>query len=378
MTSTKSTWRVPATDLPGQYETMRTEIDASISEVLSSGDYIRGRYLTRFERQFASYCSASYALGVASGTDALTLALLAMEIGPGDEVITTPVTFIGTVSAIARTGATPVFVDIDRQTFNIDPAAVAAAVTSKSRAILPVHLFGLPAEMDELRAVADSAGIFVLEDAAQAVGSRYRGKPTGALGDAAAFSFFPTKNLGCYGDGGALVTNNRSLAREVLVLREHGFDGDVSVRFGLNSRLDAIHASVLSTKLRGIDEEIRLRREVAARYDKLLIDTAVITPFVPADRSHSYYQYTVLVPESRDDAVGFLRRSGVDARSYYSSPLHLQPALAYLGYRLGQLPEAENHAVQAISLPCHPRIDTSQQEYVADLLDQCSARQTTL
>lgn len=375
MSNTKSIWRVPATDLPGQYETLRIEIDAAIGDVLSSGDYIRGHYLTRFERQFSSYCSAGYALGVASGTDALTLALLAMEVGPGDEVITSPVTFIGTISAIARTGATPVFVDIDPQTFNIDAAAVAAAVTSKSRAIVPVHLFGLPAEMDELRAIANRAGVFILEDAAQAVGSRYRGQATGTLGDAAGFSFFPTKNLGCYGDGGALVTNNRSLAREGLVLREHGFDGDVSVKFGLNSRLDALQASVLSAKLLSLDEEIRLRREVADRYDELLVDTAAITPYVPADRFHSYYQYTVLIPDSRNDAVNFLRRNGVDARIYYSSPLHLQPALSYLGYQVGQLPEAETHAIQAVSLPCHPRINSSQQDYVADLLDQCSAQQ---
>jgi dTDP-4-amino-4,6-dideoxygalactose transaminase len=285
-------------------------------------------------------------------------------------VITTPVTFVATVAAIAHTGATPVLVDVDPRSLTMDVQAAEAALTPRTRALLPVHLYGHPADMDGLTAVATRAGAAVLEDAAQSAGSRYRGRRTGSLGDAAAFSFFPTKNLGCYGDGGAILSSRRELVETALQLRQHGFDGDVSVRLGFNSRLDTVQAAVLRVKLRALDDQLRRRAAVADRYGEQLAGTELVPPSVAEGCVHSYYQYSVLVPAGRDEAVAFLRDHGVEARTYYSSPLHLQPALRHLGYRPGQFPHAEAYAARGMCLPCRPGMGEEQLEYVGTLLRQ--------
>jgi dTDP-4-amino-4,6-dideoxygalactose transaminase len=364
-------FRVPAVDLTGQYDAMRGSIDAAIASVLTEGRFILGHRVDIFERAFAEYCSAEYAIGAASGTDALVLALLALGVGPGDEVITTPVTFIATASAIVRTGATPVFVDIERDTFNIDPRLVADALSPRTKAIVPVHLFGNPAEMDALERCASQAEAVIVADAAQATGARYRGRPVGTLGDAVAFSFFPTKNLGCYGDGGAVVTNGAHVASEVRMLRHHGLQqGEISQRHGFNSRLDALQAAILSVKLRHLDDELRQRRLVANRYAELLAGSSIEVPHHRPHCEHAYNQYTVTVPQARDDALEILRKNGVEARAYYATALHQHPSLRELAYREGQFPEAERYAAHAISLPCHPRLSEAQQEYVVKLLSR--------
>jgi dTDP-4-amino-4,6-dideoxygalactose transaminase len=369
---------VYATDLPGEYTDLKDEMDAAISSVLASGDLILGKPVTMFEQEFAAVCASRHAVGVANCTEALFLSLRALGIGQGDEVITTPVTFVATVMAIMRTGARPVFADIDMDSFNIDPEAVAAAYTSRTRAVVPVHLYGLPADMDAIVQGAHAAGAVVVGDAAQAAGSRYDGRPVGSLGNAAVFSFFPTKNLGCYGDGGAVVTDDSGLAEQVRLLREHGLDGNVAVREGINSRLDALQAAVLSVKLRHLDEQIERRIAVAARYNDLLSGSPVRTPQVTGGNRHSYYQYTIVTPggrQERDETYRHLRRHGVDARLYYSDPLQLQPAMASLGYRSGQLPGSETFADTALSLPCHPRLTEDQQVYVCRvLLDRYGGR----
>lgn len=363
-------FRVPATDLAGDFRAIRQDALRAVANVLAGGDYILGRSVGAFEREFAAYCGSRWAVSVANCTDALTIALLAMGIGPGDEVITTPVTFIATVAAIARTGATPVLVDIDPRSLTMDVQATEAAVTPRTRALLPVHLYGHPADMDGLTAIATRVGATVLEDSAQSVGSSYRGRRTGSLGDAAAFSFFPTKNLGCYGDGGAILSSRRDLVTTALQLRQHGFDGEVSVRLGFNSRLDTVQAAVLRVKLRALADQLARRVAVADRYGELLAGTDLVPPSVAEDCVHSYYQYSVLVPTGRDEAVAFLREGGVEVRTYYSAPLHLQRALRHLGYRSGQFPHSEAYAARGMCLPCHPGIGDEQLEYVGTLLRQ--------
>jgi dTDP-4-amino-4,6-dideoxygalactose transaminase len=365
--ATASFW-VPAVDLAAQYRELRAQIDEAIGSVLASGHYTLGPHVRAFEREFARYCARRYAIGVASCTDALKLVLTALRIGPGAEVITTPLTFVATASAIRRTGARPVFVDVDPVTFTIDPKLALGAMTESTRAIVPVHLFGHPADMDELMSGVAGTGVAVVADTAQAVGSGYQGRPVGALGHAAVFSFFPAKVLGCYGDAGAVVTDNERLARQVVILRDHGFDGVDVVHPGMNSRMDELQAAVLSVKLSVLADDLRRRRAVAAYYDELLAASPVVTPTVKDGAAHSYYQYTVLVPDARDEAVEFLRSRGVDARVYYAKPLHHQPVFADLGYRRGALPAAEDYAARAISLPCHPRLSRDQQEYVCESL----------
>jgi dTDP-4-amino-4,6-dideoxygalactose transaminase len=361
-------------DVQQQYAELKDDLDAAISRVIADGRLILGPAVEEFERDFAAFCRMPYALGVGTCTDALFMSLTALGIGPGDEVITSPVTFVATVSAIVRTGATPVFADIDPDTFNLDVSAAAAAYTERTKAIVPVHLFGLTADMDPLLEDARRAGAAVVEDAAQAVGAAYWGRPAGSFGDAAVFSFFPTKNLGCYGDGGAVVTGDQALHARIGRLREHGFepDGYVAVEEGgINSRLDCVQAAVLSVKMRTLQEDIARRIAVAARYDELLKDTVIRTPKVPVGRTHAFHQYTVTVPNGRrhrDETLAYLRKNGVDARVFYGELAPHHPAMAARAGAPRPWPASEQYTDSALSLPCHPRLTASQQEYVCALL----------
>lgn len=363
-------------DIRAQYLELRNEIDAAVRDVFEESAFILGNRVASFENELASYCGTSAAVGVASGTDALVLVLDAWGIGPGDEVITSPFTFFATAEAIMRVGATPVFVDVDPVTFNIDPAAVEAAVTPRTKAIVPVHIFGQPAEMDTINAIAKKHGLAILEDACQAIGSEYRGKRAGALGDAAAFSFFPTKNLGGAGDGGAVTTNDTELAARVKLLRVHGssrkYFHDL---LGYNSRLDALQAAVLSVKLRKLDEWNERRRQAAALYAEVLADTPLVLPKEAKGVKHVYHLYVVRVPDGkRDELERFLSERGIGCGVYYPLPLHLQAACAALGYARGSLPEAERASTETLALPMSAHLSESQIGEVAEAVRAFFAR----
>lgn len=359
---------VPLVDLRAQYRHLKPEIDAAIQRVIANTTFVSGPEVEAFETAFAAYCGASYAVGVASGTAALHLVLLALGIGPGDEVITTPFTFIATAETIAQTGARPVFVDIDPRTYNLDPEAVAAVITPRTKAILPVHLYGQPAEMDPLRALARQHGLWLIEDAAQAHGAEYRGTRTGTLGDAACYSFYPSKNLGAYGDGGAVVTNNAHIAEKVRRLRDHGrVDKYVHQELGYGQRLDGIQAAILNAKLPHLDAWNEARRQAAYRYNALLSDLEVVPPYEVPHVRHVYHCYVVRTPR-RDEVLAHLRRKGIGAGVHYPLPLHLQPALAYLGLKEGAFPVAEEAARQVLTLPLFPEISARQQERVVAVM----------
>ena len=344
------------------------ELMAAIAGVLRSGTYIMGPQVAAFEAEVAAYLGVRHAIGVNSGTDALVIALRALGLGAGDEVITTPFTFFATAEAVSAVGATPVFVDVDRRTFNLDPAAVEAAVTARTRAILPVHLYGQAADMDRLQAIADAHGLRIVEDVAQAFGGTYRGRKLGTLGAFGAFSFFPSKNLGAYGDGGLIATDDDELAASARMLRVHGsrkkYFNEV---IGYNSRLDELQAAILRVKLPHLEASNAGRREAAGRYDRLLAGLAgVETPYAGPDAGHVYHQYTVRIAGGLREAV----RTGLEARGvstmvYYPVPLHQLPP--YLGGSAA-LPLAEAAAAEAISLPIWPSIRPEVQERVADAL----------
>lgn len=363
--------QIPLIDLKRQYAALAEEIEQALRRVLTGGQYIMGPEVKALETEIAHYCGVPHAVGVASGTDALLLALDAAGIGEGDEVITTPYTFFATAEAISRRGAVPVFVDIDPESFNINPALVEEKITPRTKAIIPVHLYGLPAEMEPLMEIARRHNLFVLEDACQAIGSAYRGKKSGSLGDAAAFSFFPTKNLGAYGDGGMLVTFDPVLAEKVRVLRLHGgarkyYHSDL----GYNSRLDELQAAVLRVKLRYLDRWNEQRREAAARYDALLEGTGIITPRRFKEAYQVYHLYIVRTPD-RDRLFEYLKSQGIGCGIYYPVPLHLQEIYRSLGYRKGDCPEAEKAAEETLALPFFPEITASEQEYVAETIKKC-------
>jgi len=326
-----------------------------------------------FEDEVAAKLGAKFAVGCASGTDALILSLMAAGIGPGDEVITTPFSFIATAGSIAHVGARPVFVDIDPVTFNIDPALIAAAITPKTRAIMPVHLFGLPADLTPILGIATANGLLVIEDAAQAIGSRYNNRFVGTFGDFACFSFFPSKNLGGAGDGGLVTTNDPARAERLLMLRGHGSNKKYHHEIlGTNSRLDALQAAVLRVKLPHLDSWAAGRQNRAARYRELFDEhrlTAFVTcpPHPPAKFFHVYNQFTVRVSQ-RDSLKEFLRVAGIPSEIYYPLCLHLQPAFRYLGYRPGALPTAERTSGEVISLPVYPELKDAQQDFIVQAI----------
>jgi dTDP-4-amino-4,6-dideoxygalactose transaminase len=356
---------IPLVDLKAQYAALKPEIDAAIQRVLENTAFILGREVEEFERSFAAYCGAPHAIGVASGTAALHLALLACGVERGHEVITTPLTFIAAVEAIVQAGARPVFVDIDPTTYNLDPAQVEGAISPRTRAVVPVHLYGRPADMDRLLELARRHGLRVIEDAAQAHGARYKGRRVGTLGDAACFSFYPGKNLGAYGDGGMVTTNDPEVGRRVRMLRDHGrTDKYAHQVLGYGERLDALQAAVLSVKLRHLDAWNDERRWAATRYRRLLDGCPIVLPADPSD-AESVYHLFVIRAADRDRMLRDLKAAGIGAGIHYPTPLHLQAACAHLGYRPGSFPHTELAASEVLSLPLYPEISQGQQEEVA-------------
>ena len=366
-------------DLKAQFSIISVEIRNAIDEVIESQAFILGPKVEALENEIAAYCRVDHAIGVSSGTDALLASLMALDIGPGDEVITSSFSFFATAGVIARLRAKPIFIDIEPKTFNVDPGNIKRAVTEKTKAIIPVHLFGQSADMAPILEVARKFGIPVIEDAAQSIGSEYRGKKAGALGTMGTFSFFPSKNLGCFGDGGMIVTNDSILAEKLKALRHHGairpYDHKI---VGGNFRLDALQAAVLSVKLKYLDQWAAARRDNAKYYDQRFMNSGLISdgsirtpPAVYAgsgdENYHIYNQYALRV-KNRDDLKAHLERAGVGTAIYYPKPLHLQDCFADLGYAPGCFPEAERACKEVLSIPIYPELRAEQKEYVVDTI----------
>lgn len=359
---------IPLVDLKAQYRTIQPEIDVAIERVLANTSFILGKEVSSFEKAFAAFCDAGYAVGTSSGTSAIHLALLACGVGPGDEVITTPHTFIATAEPIIHAGATPVFVDIDLDSYNLDPAGIESALTERTKAILPVHLYGRPADMDPILEVASQHNLKVIEDAAQAHGAEYKGRRVGSIGDVACFSFYPGKNLGAYGDGGAVVTNNQGIAENVRMLCNHGRKEKYEHEMiGYGYRLDALQAAILKVKLDRLEEWNRQRRENAEIYRELLDGLDLALPTEPQYVKPVYHLFVVRTPQ-RDQLREYLRAQEIYAGIHYPIPLHLQPSLAHLGYGKGNFPDAEKAAEEVLSLPMYPELDRSQLEQVAQAI----------
>ncbi len=358
--------KIPLVDLYAQYQRIKPEMDAAIQRVIDHSSFILGPEVKTFENNFASFCGAPYAVGTDSGTAALHLALLLLDVGPGDEVITTTHTFIATAEVISLTGARPVLVDINPRTYNLDPARVEAAITPHTKVVLPVHLYGQPAEMDALLDIARRHKLRVIEDAAQAHGATFRDKPVGTFGDIACFSFYPGKNLGAYGDGGILVTGDAELAERARMLRNHGRrDKYEHLLVGYGYRLDALQAAILDVKLKHLKKWNEQRRAHADYYTKLLSDLDVVTPFEPEHICSVYHLYVIATPH-RDALLQHLKTRGIEAGIHYPIPLHLQPVYRDLGYQPGDFPDAERAANQVLSLPMYPELTQEQIEYIAE------------
>ena len=353
-------------DLKSQYANIKDDINKAISEVLESQYFILGPKVSELEKLIAEYCHTKHGIGVASGSDALLLALMAIEVGSGDEVITTPFTFFATAGSVSRLGAKPVFVDIDPKTYNINPELIEKKITSKTKAIIPVHIYGQCADMDPIMEIAKKHDLFVIEDAAQAIGAKYKERKAGSMGHLGCLSFFPTKNLGGCGDGGMIVTNDDALAEKINVLRVHGSKPKYyhSV-IGINSRLDAIQAAVLIAKFRYLDKWNEARRRNASRYDSLFNDVDVITPYSEDFNYHIYNQY-VIRSEKRETIKDFLKKSDIATEIYYPVPLHLQACYSDLKYHEGDLPASEEAAKQVLALPIYPELADEQQKQVAE------------
>ncbi|MHC4627643.1 MAG: DegT/DnrJ/EryC1/StrS family aminotransferase [Planctomycetota bacterium] len=357
--------QVPLLDLKLQYAAIRDEVSKAIDEVCESQIFALGPAVAEFEENVAAYCESKFAVGVSSGTDALLIALMALGVGPGDEVITTPFTFFATAGSIVRVGAKPVFVDVDPDTFNIDPAAIEDKITEKTKAIIPVHLFGQIADMNAVNEIARRHNLAVIEDAAQAIGASRNGTKAGNFGDCGCFSFYPTKNLGCFGDGGLVTTNSEDIAEKVKILRNHGQDPVYFYKvIGGNFRLDGIQGAVLGVKLKHLDSWNDKRRQNAALYDSLFADSPVKTPKIDTGNVSIYHQYTVTVPE-RDKLKEFLAKNQIGSAVFYPKPLHLQDCFTELGYRPGDLPVAERLCNEVLSLPVYPELSEDKIEHVA-------------
>lgn len=366
---------IPLLDLGCQYTQISEEINAAVLSVLASGRYIGGPLVETFEQQFASYTGTSECVACNSGTDALYLALRSLKIGPGDEVITTPFTFIATAEAVSMVGARPVFVDISAQTFNLDLDQVQNAITERTRAIIPVHLFGQPVDMTRLITIAKAHNLAVVEDCAQATGAAWAGQKVGSLGDVGCFSFYPSKNLGGYGDGGAITTNDPMLASQIRLLRDHGRQGGRYEAIGMNSRLDVLQAAILQVKLRYLDTWNDQRYAVANRYHQLLSHVPGISLPQELTGSQSVWnQYTIRVLQPsqlprqhgnyRDLIRKRLQELGTSSVVYYALPLHLQPVYQFLGYQPGQLPVVEQAAQEVLSLPIFPELSSEEQDQI--------------
>jgi dTDP-4-amino-4,6-dideoxygalactose transaminase len=360
--------QVPLLDLKAQYATIKDEILAAVSEVLETQVCIGGPKVDELEKKIAALSDCKFAVGVSSGTDAILSSLMSLEIDSGDEVITTPFTFFSTVGCIARTGAKPVFVDIDPPTFNINAELVASAVTKKTRAIVPVHLFGQMVDMDPIMEIADKYNLVVVEDAAQSITSTYKGKKAGSIGTVGCFSFFPSKNLGGIGDGGMIVTNDEKLYNRLFIMRNHGGKPKYYHKYiGGNFRLDPIQAAALLVKLPHLDEWTQARRRNAAYYDKKFKGTVVKTPYINPHCVTIYNQYCICVPR-RDELVAHLRRNNIGCEIYYPVPMHLQECFAYLGYKRGDFPQAEKAADKVIAIPVYPELTDKMKDYVVETI----------
>ena len=352
---------IPLVDLKAQYASIKPEIQEAINDVLDSAQFINGSAVPEFEVQFAEFCHANHAIGVGNGTDALSLALRALEVGPGDEVVTTANTFIATAEAIVSVGATPVFCDVDPRHFNMTAQGLSDAITPRTRVAIPVHLYGQPSPMREIMDAAREHSLKVIEDAAQAHGADYAGRRIGTWGDLATFSFYPAKNLGAYGDAGAVVTNDDTLANTVRMMKDHGRTQKYLHDFpGVNSRLDTLQAAILSVKLARMEEWNEARRSVVARYDSALSEFSWLTlPTEIPEGRHVYHLY-VVQSDSRDDLLRHLAKEGIGTGIHYPVPLHLQPAFESLGYRQGDFPVAEKLGESILSLPMYPELDDAQ------------------
>jgi UDP-2-acetamido-2-deoxy-ribo-hexuluronate aminotransferase len=359
---------IPMVDLKRQFNDIKQELFDVLTEVLESSQYILGPKVQELEKSIAAYHGVSEAVGVASGTDALHLALDAIGIGKGDEVITTPFTFFATAEAILYTGATPVFVDIEPDTMNLDPGRIEESITKRTKAIVPVHIFGHPADMERIQAIAKEYSLSVIEDCAQSFGAGIKGQKTGSFGDAGCFSFYPSKNLGAFGDGGMVVLGDDAIAADIRKLRNHGSVGAYRHEsVGFNSRLDEIQAAVLLVKLRRIDLYNRQRRQVASLYNTLL-SGAVALPVERPGCTHVYHQYTIRTPK-RNELQSHLRDNNVSSVVYYPIPLHLQEAVSFLGYKKGDFPVAEETAEKVLSLPIFPGLEEVTVRKIADIIN---------
>lgn len=391
---------IPLIDLKAQYRSISEDLDRVTKEVLSSASYIMGNNVTGFEKEFAEYIGVKHAISVGNGTDALVIALKSLGIGAGDEVITTPFTFFATAETISAVGAIPVFVDVEKDTFNINPAKIEEKITSKTKAIVPVHIFGQSAKMDEINEIAKKYNLKVIEDACQAIGGKYKNRRIGTLGDAACFSFFPTKNLGCAGDGGIIVTDDDNVATIARALRTHGSgengqkaynllnnineevttvqNADDTVYnplkyynylIGYNTRLDSIQAAILRVKLPHIDSWNAKRREIAKIYDEKLKDTDLVTPFISEENEPVYHMY-IIQSENREAMLSKLKGKGVATGVYYPVPLHLQKVYKNLGYKEGDMPVAEYLSYRTFAIPVYPELTEEEVNYIVDSIKE--------
>lgn len=385
---------IPLIDLKAQYDSLGEKLDKAALGVLSSANYIMGKTVTDFEKEFSDFIGVKHAISVGNGTDALVVALKSMGIGEGDEVITTPFTFFATAETISAVGATPVFVDVDKETFNIDITKIEEKITSKTKAIMPVHIFGQAADMDEINEIAKKHNLLVIEDACQAVGGKYKGRKIGTLGDVACFSFFPTKNLGCAGDGGMIVTDNDEIAIIARALRTHGSGENGQKAYnllnnieeeiktaegandtvynplkyynyliGFNTRLDAIQAAILSVKLKEIDSWNAKRREIVELYNEALQNSDLVTPVAKDYNEHVYHMY-ILQSENREEVLAKLKEAGIAAGVYYPVPLHLQKVYKNLGYKEGDMPVSEYLSHRTFAIPVYPELTKEQVDYI--------------
>lgn len=370
--------KVPYLDLKAQYQSIKPEIDAAISRVLDSCQFVLGSEVAAFEQDFAAYSGTTECIALNSGTSALHLALLAANIGPGDEVITVPFTFVASVAAVLYAGAKPVLVDIDPSSFTIDPAAIEAAITSRTKAIMPVHLYGQAANLDPIVEIARRHGLVVIEDAAQAHGAKYKGRPVGSIGDMACFSFYPGKNLGAYGEGGAVTTSNPEYARAIRMLRDWGQGRKYHhVLRGYNYRMEGFQGAILRVKLKHLDKWTEARRAIVRQYSDLLVDCDIETPKEMAWGRHVYHVYT-LRADDRDGLQAALTAEGIQTGIHYPVPVHLQPAYADLGYGPGAFPHAEKAAKQVLSLPLYPELPSQAVAQVAEAVKRAVGNKTQI
>lgn len=360
--------KVNLLDLKVQYKSIESEIDKAVKDVMLSSRFIMGPNVKKLEEEIAEFTGVKYGIGVGNGTDALLIALRALGIGDGDEVITTPFTFFASAETTSLLGATPVFADIDENTLCIDPDSIEEKITDKTKAIIPVHIFGQMCDMDRIMEIAKKHNLYVIEDACQAIGAEYKGKRAGSIGHIGAYSFFPTKNLGGYGDGGMIVTNDEKLSEKMKMLRVHGSKIKYHHEMiGYNSRLDEIQAAILRVKLRHLEEWNNLRNKKAHYYNELLKDVDVITPFEDPNGKHVYHMY-VVKSKKRDELVEYLKENGVGTGIYYPVPVHMQKTYKHLGYKEGDLPVAERACTMTLALPLFPEITKEQQEYVVSVI----------